>query len=347
MPDDTDSSEDGGLRAHFRQYYGDPKAGTVNQTQTTAPSEQPNATPAAVAPTDSDVIPLLQRRQRLHRSLPPTRISGTHFSESASPDSDERWTRLHHSLTPTRHRGPDTPGMKNRGGSSATRMGRGRSLTPIQSAGRPRRHSSHTLQRHISTPPALRGRSFSPKTHVGPSGPRKGLRSQNRWPTPSRPPSPTGASPDKPILLSDSTSDQQIPTPVVPREQASRQFTITRKSLRIQVQGGPVDIISKAKKRVRERGEGSSSTSGIPLVNSFPFRRLTLDQIVDLFRVYQIQLGNAEHDHVAIIQAIQQLDRAQFEKYVKELLDRTKSSKSLVVADIKTFQVTENSIVNQ
>lgn len=346
LQDDSDYSDDGGLLAHFQQYYGGTVTGTVPQSQGNTNHNQthPPTPPAADAPMDRDVIPLSQRRPRQHQSLPPVHIRGSITSLSASSDSDEipilqRWPRRNRSFTPHRHKSPASPGKttKKRVGSSPRRVVRGRSTGAVP---------SHTLHSSLYTHPAFRSRSVSPRNHVGPSGTRQGLRSQNRWPTPNRPPSPTGASPDKPIILSDSSSDQQITTPVVPREHSSRQFHITRKSLRLQAQGGPVDILSKAKKRVRERGIGSSSNSGIPLVNSFPFRRLTLEQIVELFRVYRIQLGHSNQDQVDIIQAIRSLDRTHFERYVKDLLASTKSIESVVVATIQTFQDKEISLVN-
>lgn len=120
-------------------------------------------------------------------------------------------------------------------------------------------------------------------------------------------------------------------TPTLSAELSSRRIHNTRKSLRITVQGGPVSILGRAQKRARERGESSHSTSGIPLVSNFPFRRLSVEQIHDLFSVYHIQLGTNRQDSFHIISAIQQLERSQFETYIKLLLQKAKDMSRVVV----------------
>lgn len=177
----------------------------------------------------------------------------------------------------------------------------------------------------------------SGRKHFGPTGPRRGLRSLDpKWPTPPHLSSPIGASPEKPIVLSDSSSDQPIATPAVSQEVSSRrQFLLPRKSLRLQAFNGPTSVLTKAKKRAKERGEGSTTCSGNSLVTSFPYKRLTTSQILELFRVYNIQIGTDSTSSVGIIQAIQQLDRNKFEQVVKVLLDKTKAvpQNQLVVID--------------
>lgn len=173
---------------------------------------------------------------------------------------------------------------------------------------------------------------------MGPSGTRRGLRSLSpKWPSPSRPPSPTGASLDKPIILTDESAPaQDIVTPTVPEPTNRRLFLLPRKSLRIQAQVGPETVLTKAKKRARENGEGSSSTNtGNPLVINFPFRRLTIEQVVELFKVYHIQIGSNDETRVQLISAIQHMDRASFETVITDLMHRTKSvsQNQLVVVD--------------
>lgn len=48
--------------------------------------------------------------------------------------------------------------------------------------------------------------------------------------------------------------------------------------------------------------------------------------MVDLFRVYHIQLGYSEQDQLAIIRAIQNMDRAKFELVIQGILLRTRST---------------------
>lgn len=62
---------------------------------------------------------------------------------------------------------------------------------------------------------------------------------------------------------------------------------VPRRSLRVQAQDDPASTLSRAKKR--KSGEGSSS-SGMTLFNSFSYSRLTIEQIIRLFQVYQFQL---------------------------------------------------------
>lgn len=152
-----------------------------------------------------------------------------------------------------------------------------------------------------------------------------------RWPTPRRPPSPTGASPDKPITLSDASSEQ-LATPTI-QDTASRRnrLRLTRQSLRIQAQGGVGSILGKAKKRIRAKGEGSTTQTSIPLVTSFPFRRLTIEQIDELFQIYHIHLGHHPKDKATIITTLQTMDRAKYELLIKDLLDQTKSRDKVIV----------------
>ena len=92
-------------------------------------------------------------------------------------------------------------------------------------------------------------------------------------------------------------------------------------------------------KRARAREEGSSSQAGIPLLTSFPYRRLTLEQIDQLFQVYGIHLGHSNQDRLDIITAMQTLDRPQFEVVIKNLLQQTKSVDRVnkVILDRATF----------
>lgn len=46
---------------------------------------------------------------------------------------------------------------------------------------------------------------------------------------------------------------------------------------------------------------------------------MTLEQVNDLFRVYQIKLGNTPHEQAVIIAAIKQLGRNQFEQVLQNL----------------------------
>lgn len=203
---------------------------------------------------------------------------------------------------------------KNRCNSASPSLQRGRSKTR---ASQPIKYRD--LPDDFWAPPS--------RKHFGPTGYRRGLRSLSpNWPTPNRPPSPTGASPEKPILIQD--DPEPIATPTISQETSSRAFAITRKSLRLQVQP-PVSILGKAKKRAREKGEGSSSEAGIPLLTSFPYNRLTIEQIDSLFKIYNIQLGTDPQHMADIIKAFQIMDRTKFESVIRQLLDQTKHISSI------------------
>lgn len=199
----------------------------------------------------------------------------------------------------------------------------GRADTPSPVRGR-------SLHRQMSSSPAP---SLRKRKHVGPTGPRKGLRSLSRWPTPSRTPSPTGASPEQPIIIN--ADAPALATPTVMQETRGG-IAIPRKSLRLQAHGTNETILSRAQRRAR--GEGSGPSSGIPLVQSFPFSRLTTDQVLELFKVYHIQLGSSVDEHVRLITTIKAMDRDNFEIAITDILDRTKAipSGQLLVVDTLT-----------
>ena len=98
-----------------------------------------------------------------------------------------------------------------------------------------------------------------------------------------------------------------------------------RKSLRIQAQADPSSTLTKAKKRARNKDAGNHSGTGIPLVTNFPYQRLTLEQISNLFRIYKIQLGKDADEATTMIQNIQKLRRASFETYLHSLIDKSKT----------------------
>lgn len=328
--EDTDSSDDGGLRAHFQHYYGSGERVLAPSSQSTAQGSSP--LPTQTQPMDSDEATLVQRMTRLQRMRAATASPRAHKTHppTSPPTSGFKTTSV------AKKRGLSAPppiGSAQQRGRCVTR----RVTTPTGTSNRPAEN------REAYYTPAPRAHTASPQQtartgrHVGPTGPRRGLRSLSpHWPSSRRPQSPTGASPKKPIVLSDSSSDQQLPTPTITYETSSRTMAVGRKSLRIQVQGGPVSILARAQKRARERGEGSTSNSGNPLVNIFPFRRLSLEQIVDLFNVYHIQLGIPGQDSRPIISAIQHMSRDNFEDYIKTLLSKA-NDMSKVVVDSSDF----------
>lgn len=113
-----------------------------------------------------------------------------------------------------------------------------------------------------------------------------------------------GGTPEKAIYISDS---ENVNTPAVTDSHPRRPKMVEpRRSLRVTVQGDLASAMSKAQKR---KNDASSSSIGMSLINRFPYSRLTLAQIIDLFIVYQINLGYSEEDRPLIIACIKQMDR--------------------------------------
>ena len=73
------------------------------------------------------------------------------------------------------------------------------------------------------------------------------------------------------------------------------------------------------KRAQKRKAEGSSASGGNPLLDNFPYLRLTHDQVEHLFRIYNIVLGNSPQDRDVLIPAIQNMDRAQFESVLQSL----------------------------
>lgn len=140
-----------------------------------------------------------------------------------------------------------------------------------------------------------------------------------------------GSSPAKAIVIpDDDTSLLQTPMPAAEHKQTalpgakprgSTRKAAPRRSLRMIAQGEQNSTMTKAVKRK----ETTSSVSGISLITSFPYRRLTLEQIEALFQVYQLNLGHTLEERQTIIKLIQTMHRADFEKAIKALLARDTS----------------------
>lgn len=140
------------------------------------------------------------------------------------------------------------------------------------------------------------------------------------------------------ITLTADSSEQSLPNINTPELADTAAFTdkkvtgkkkapkmdVPRKSLRVQAKADPSSTMSKAVKRIRDKDIGCSSSTGNPLLASFPYHRLTPDEVSDLFNVYQIQLGHSPSDRIPIIEAIQQMDRSNFDNIVSKILQSTK-----------------------
>lgn len=105
------------------------------------------------------------------------------------------------------------------------------------------------------------------------------------------------------ILVPDSSYSLSLTTTTLEVEDTAntaQKITVPRKSFKVQAQIDPSSTMSKAIKRVYSKEVRSSSTVGIPLINNFPYNRLTVEQISELFRVYQITLSYCKADTIPI-----------------------------------------------
>lgn len=147
--------------------------------------------------------------------------------------------------------------------------------------------------------------------------------------------------PDKAICISDSESpDLHTPAVTDIATIADKNKEPTR-SLRMQAKGDEDSIMSKAKKR--KAGTGSSSSSGILLISRFPYSRLTIEQIVNIFSVYQIRLGNSVDDSHIIISSIRHMDRHHFEVVIQQLMNDSRNSQQMVTLKLEQLESVANS----
>lgn len=187
--------------------------------------------------------------------------------------------------------------------------------------------------RRPSISPARRSNTHLPSKHHRP-------RSRTRKPVLS-----ASTSQGKVVFAISDNPIAGVGTPEVNLEEYYRPYTSTipRRSVRLQVNHTQTPIMKRAQKR---KASSSAKYKGNPLLLSYPYNRLTLEQVNDLFRVYQIKLGNTPHEQAVIIAAIKQLGRNQFEQVLKNLAYSPKeadgsTSLSLSMLDEHNIVVTD------
>lgn len=92
--------------------------------------------------------------------------------------------------------------------------------------------------------------------------------------------------------------------------------SVPRRSFRVQMQHTHTPILQRAQKR---KTTGNSKPAGNPLLHHFPYTRLTVEQIIQLFQVYNITLGRNPQERELLILAIQKLNRQQFDSILTTL----------------------------
>ncbi|KAF3325449.1 Cellular nucleic acid-binding protein [Carex littledalei] len=162
------------------------------------------------------------------------------------------------------------------------------------------------------------------------------VRNTSQWKKPIKRPS-TAAPSSYPSMV-DKTIELSVAAIAAPppHRRSARHGISLRKSLRIQAQADPSSTLTKAKKRAIAKDTGSSSHAGMPLIQNYPFHRLTIEQVSELFQVYNIQLGHSADEAKQIISLLQHMNRPSFEIIVHSLLNRSKqiSTPSPLVLDM-------------
>ena len=87
--------------------------------------------------------------------------------------------------------------------------------------------------------------------------------------------------------------------------------------------GDTDSVMNKAQKR--KQGEGSSNSTGMTLISSFPYSRLTVEQVINIFQVYHIRLGHSLEDSQTIVSSIQHMDRCKF-VVIRQILGVTRDT---------------------
>jgi hypothetical protein len=104
-----------------------------------------------------------------------------------------------------------------------------------------------------------------------------------------------------------------------------------RRSIRLKVKG------KAGSSTASDRGRDAWTSGKCPLLDSFPYSRLTVDEVSELFRSYRIILGdNATHRDL-ILMAIQSSSRQCFENTIRQVIDKRKrNSYEFVIVYPKT-----------
>lgn len=142
------------------------------------------------------------------------------------------------------------------------------------------------------------------------------------------PPAPVSDS----LTLSD-TPGQTEEAPAPHRKGASSKKrtaafgVIPRRSLRLVSLNSNESILAKAQKVAQAKSTLTAPASaGIPLVNNFPFLRLTDEEVEDLFQVYKISFGTSQISKPDLIRAIQNMSRVAFDDLIRQVFTHQKNS---------------------
>lgn len=87
-------------------------------------------------------------------------------------------------------------------------------------------------------------------------------------------------------------------------------------------------IITKVKNKVNSSYNLRSDKKCMPLVLNFPYSRLTVSEVVALFRAYNIRLGINELRAEDIVKNMKTLDKDKFELLIHQAFDKLRASSS-------------------
>lgn len=296
--DSDEESFQNALTAIFTKEKGGSSSGAAHPQDTTAPPKAPGG------PDDSAVLPPSPSYEHVPRS------------HSFSDRSELFGDILAHSL--------DEEPISIRAKRLLRQKEKTHKLCPITPPPKAKPKSSNKNPKPTSVrfSPAIEVRT--PSNRKPSASPRKPIPAANR--SSHRPRSRTkkttnsssSVTAEKERIDISATPIEYVATPTVKSEQSYRHSIrpIPRRSVRIQVHTTQTPIMKRAQKR---KAAGSTRTKGNPLLQSYPYNRLTIEQVNDLFRVYHIKLGTSPHERAVIIAAIKHMGRQQFEQVLLNL----------------------------
>lgn len=132
------------------------------------------------------------------------------------------------------------------------------------------------------------------------------------------------SSPEVPFLPSNPITPQTA-TETPPLRKRGFVMDSLRRSVRVRAQGNEVvPAMTKVQDRVHNIYNLRSSGKCNVLVRNHPYSRLTVKEVAELFRAYQIKIGFNELNAPKIIQAIKNLYKSDFDCMINKALDTLK-----------------------
>jgi hypothetical protein len=126
-----------------------------------------------------------------------------------------------------------------------------------------------------------------------------------------------------PLVMSPTNEEQKMVTKVPAQSVAEKLPLVTcvepRRNIKLKVKGTHSSFDQSV-------GRTSLNSGSFPLFDNFPFTRLTVEEIAELFSSYRIKLGDNTQHREHIILAIQASSRNSFENTIKQVIDKSKTN---------------------